>query len=168
MAKAKVIELTQKVKEVLEKIIRQAKSPQWLVKRSKIILMASEKYNNSDISRKLEIDRGIVINWRNRWLEKESKLAKAENLEEKDIKEIIIGILSDNYRSGCPARFSPEQIVKIVGIALERPEDSGIPITNWSETEIAKEAARREIVETISQRSVGRFLKKSRNKTPQK
>ena len=52
-----------------------------------------------------------------------------------------------------------------MSIALEKPEDSGLPITNWSETEIAKEAAKRNIVETISQRSVGRFLKRGGHKT---
>lgn len=40
MAKVTSIELTIKTKEILEKIIRQAKSPQNLVKRAKIILMA--------------------------------------------------------------------------------------------------------------------------------
>ena len=164
MAKVTSIELTIKTKEILEKIIRQAKSPQNLVKRAKIILMAFDNNNNSEISRRLEIDRGIVKEWRDRWAEKESKLKKAEekNLEDKEIKKIIIGILSDKYRSGAPATFGPEEIVQIVSIALENPENSGVPITNWSDTTIAQEAVKRGIVENISPRSIGRFLKMRR------
>lgn len=161
MLEATKIKLTLKTKEILEKFTRQSKCPQNLAKRIKIILMAADNIDNSKISRKLEIDRGIVRKWRNRWNEKVLKLKEAEekNVKEKDITKIIIEILSDEYRSGTPATFAPEEIVKIVSIALEKPEDSGLPITNWSTTSIAKEAIKRNLVATISERSVGRFLK---------
>jgi len=69
MLEATKIELTLKTKEILKKIIRQAKCPQNLAKRIKIILMAAD---NSKISRKLEIDRGIVRKWRNRWKQEQN------------------------------------------------------------------------------------------------
>jgi|WetSurSiteA1Bulk_404760.scaffolds.fasta_scaffold37493_1 putative transposase len=155
------IELSEKTKNILEKIARQAKCPQNLAKRAKIILMSAEDINNSEIARNLTTDRELVRRWRNRWILKSSKLKEAEeqNLTDKEITKIIIEILSDEFRPGAPATFTPEEIVQIVGIALEKPENSGLPITNWSETEIAKEAVKRNIVKSISQRSVGRFLK---------
>jgi putative transposase len=170
MAKAIMITLSSRINAILEAITRKAKCPQNLVKRIKIILMAANGMNNSEISRELKIDRGVVKEWRNRWVLKTSKLEEAEksNLEDKDIQKIISEILSDKYRSGCPTTFSSEQIVQIVNIALEKPEDSVLPITHWSETALAQEAIKRNIVESISQRSVGRFLKKSRRKTAQK
>jgi len=45
-------------------------------------------------------------------------------------------------------------------MTCERPEDSDRPISHWSQREIADEAMRRGIIPLISQRSVGRFLKK--------
>jgi putative transposase len=162
MRKATTIEIKPKSREILEKITRQSKCPQCIAKRAKIILMASDNTTNNEIAEKVEMNRGTVRRWRNKWVEKALKIKEAEeqNLEDKEFTEIIIENLSDEYRSGCPATFSPEQIVQIVGIALEKPADSGLPITNWSETAVAKEAVKRNIVENISQRSVGRFLKK--------
>jgi putative transposase len=152
------IELSEKTKNILEKITRQAKCPQNLAKRAKIVLMSAEDINNSEIARNLTTDRELVRRWRNRWILKQSKLIEAEeqNLTDKEITKIIIDILSDEYRSGTPATFTPEEIVQIVSI---KPEDSGLPITNWSTTTIAQEAVKRNIVEEISERSVGRFLK---------
>ena len=48
-----------------------------------------------------------------------------------------------------------------MAIACERPEDSEIPFTHWTQQEIADEAVKRGIVGQISQRSVGRFLKEA-------
>lgn len=164
MSKATTIILSSTIRELLEKITRQAKCPQNIAKRAKIILMAADKIDNSKISRELGIDRGVVREWRNRWELETSKLKKAEeqNLVDKEITKIIIEILSDKYRSGTPATFTPEEIVQVVSIALEKPEESGLPVTNWSTTYIAREAIKRNIVTTISERSVGRFLKMKR------
>jgi len=132
-----------------------------LAKRIKIILRAAEDTDNCKISRELEINRATVKKWRKRWYENSSKLieAKEQNLTDKKITEIIIEILSDEERPGTPSIFTPEEIVQIVGIALEKPENSGLPITHWSTTTIAQEAEKRGIVKSISERSVGRFLK---------
>jgi hypothetical protein len=46
-----------------------------------------------------------------------------------------------------------------VALACENPrEESGRPITHWTPPELADEAVKRGIVESISPRSVGRFL----------
>jgi putative transposase len=45
-----------------------------------------------------------------------------------------------------------------VALACEDPRDCGRPVTHWSTTELADEAVKRGIVESISPRSVGRFL----------
>ncbi len=70
--------------------------------------------------------------------------------------------LSDAPRSRAPARITVEQICAIVALACEQPSQSDRPVTHWSQQELADEAMRRGIVEQISQRSVGRFLKRSR------
>ena len=62
--------------------------------------------------------------------------------------------------SGAPATFTPEQICALVAMTCEKPSESERPISHWSQREIADEAMRRGLIASISQRSVGRFLKK--------
>jgi putative transposase len=44
-------------------------------------------------------------------------------------------------------------------VGCEDPADSGRPVSHWTPREVAEEVRKRGIVETISTRSVGRFLK---------
>jgi putative transposase len=69
--------------------------------------------------------------------------------------------LSDAPRSGTPATSSSEQIRAIIASACEAPQDSGRASTRWTQWEIADEAVKRGIVESISARSIGRFLKEA-------
>jgi hypothetical protein len=46
-----------------------------------------------------------------------------------------------------------------VALACEPPDASGVPITHWSQSALAREAIKRGLVETISHGSIGRFLK---------
>jgi putative transposase len=55
-----------------------------------------------------------------------------------------------------------------MALACEPPEASGRPISHWTPRELADEAIKRGIVETISERQVGRFLKSSRAQTASK
>jgi hypothetical protein len=66
--------------------------------------------------------------------------------------------LEDASRPGAPPTDTAEQICAIMAIACEPPQNSGYPISHWTQQEIADEAIKRGIVEYISQRSVGRFL----------
>ena len=66
---------------------------------------------------------------------------------------------SDRQRPGTTKSFTVEQVVKIVALACESPEKSERPVSHWTPSELADEAIKRGIVEKISPRSVGRFLK---------
>ena len=61
-----------------------------------------------------------------------------------------------------PKDLAAEQVCAIIALACEPPSASGRPITHWSQSELAREAVRRGVAERISQRSVGRMLKRSR------
>lgn len=74
----------------------------------------------------------------------------------------------DEPRQGAPVKFTAEQVVQIMALACEAPQACGLPISQWSGQELATEAVKRGIVETISPRSVERFLKRSRFKTSSK
>ena len=50
-----------------------------------------------------------------------------------------------------------------MALACEKPdEQSNLPLSHWSQSELAREAVRRGIVDSISHGSVGRILKRSR------
>jgi len=88
----------------------------------------------------------------------------AEEASERELRQAIEQTLSDRPRSGAPPTFTAEQICQIVAMACEAPShESGRPLTHWSTTELADEAIKRGIVEDISARSVGRFLKGGRS-----
>ena len=157
-------ELSAEEKVALEQIVRRGKSEHRIVGRAKIILKLAAGENNSQIARQLEIDRSKVLLWRRRWWE-EWESYREQVCEAKPLVRVVEEILSDKARTGAPATFSPEQIVQIIAISCEKPEDSERPISHWSVRELADEALKRQIVEQISRRSVGRFLKSGGFKT---
>lgn len=110
----------------------------------------------------MTLDRGAVRLWRERWhttTEKREAL-EADETSRQELEAFIIDGLKDGYRSGTPPKFSAEQVVQIVAIACEDPQANGYPISHWTPKEVAVEAVKRGIVESISPRQVGRFLKR--------
>ncbi len=61
------ISLPNKVYKILKRLSRKRKSPQWLVKRAQIILLAARRQGPSEIARQLGIDRKTVRRWCQRW-----------------------------------------------------------------------------------------------------
>jgi putative transposase len=162
------IVLTPTQRVVLGRLARRQTGAQRLVRRARIILEAASGANNDQIATLLGIDRGTVRTWRMRWLEALPRLKAAEKRaggdgddddDERVVSGLVEEVLVDEPRSGKPATFTPEQICQIVALACEEPrEESGRPISHWSTTELADETIKRGIVESISARSVGRFL----------
>ena len=64
----------------------------------------------------------------------------------------------DDDRCGAPPTFTPEQIAAIIALACEHSSQSGVPVSHWTPPELAREAIKRGIVESISPRQVDRFL----------
>lgn len=153
------IELADRQRVVLERIVRGHTSPQRLVRRARIVLRCAGGHNNKQVSEAVGVYREAVREWRARWLEHSKRLAAVE-LEDDDkaLSVAIEEVLSDAPRSGTRATFTPEQVVQIVALACEDPKESGRPVTHWSTPELAREAVKRGIVPSISPRSVGRFL----------
>lgn len=111
----------------LKKLVNRHSTPQQIVLRAKIILLAEEGNNNRDIGRKLDITRQMQSRWRNRWLE----------LSERELP--VIERLQDEERSGAPATFSMEQVVELFALACSLPCSYGRPISHWPERELADE-----------------------------
>lgn len=159
--KPSAIQLTLRQQALLQRLIRRRSAPQQLVCRSRLILLAAQGLNNSQISQHVSLYRGQVRRWRTRWLASAPRLAdmEAANVDDNQLTGAIEDLLSDAPRPGTPPKFSPEQVVQLVSLACESPQDSGRPISHWTPRELADEAQKRGIVHSISARSVGRLLK---------
>jgi len=158
-------QLTTRQRACLEQIARRQTSPQRLVRRAKILLaLETTGATQCHVMRQMHLNRGTVQVWCRRWCALASRLApmEADERSDKALTTVIVEALTDHPRSGTPATFTPEQIVQIVAVACEDPRDSGRPVSHWTPREVAEEVRKRRIVETISTRSVGRFLKSGR------
>ena len=147
---------------MLQAILRRRNAPLWLITRVQIIERALASCSNTAIAQEMGIDRGVVRLWRDRWQASSEQRAalEAEPVSDHGLETAIIDSLRDAYRSGTPAKFSAEQVVQMVAIACEDPQTSGYPVSHWTPKEVAAEAVNRGIVESISERQVGRFLKR--------
>ena len=156
------IAVTARERRILEHIVRQQNNPQWLVTRAKIILRAAADQTNGQIASELEITRNTVSSWRERWQVSEGQRDAVANErdDDKSLRELLEAIFRDNPRSGAPGKFSAEQMAQIIAIACEDPEANGYPVSHWTPKEIVMEAVKRGVVASISERQVGRFLKR--------
>tara|TARA_Y100000031_G_scaffold153733_1_gene199642 strand:- start:805 stop:1311 length:507 start_codon:yes stop_codon:yes gene_type:complete len=145
--RASKIELSVAERHGLEELIRTRSTPQHLALRARMIVLAADGLSVGATSERLGVWRKTVSEWRKRWLACGREVGVADRL-------------SDRPRKGAPATITPEQICAIIALACEKPSESGIPISHWSQQAVAEEAMRRGIVEKISQRSVGRFFKR--------
>jgi len=149
---------------LLQRLARRQTADQRLVRRASILLTLVADPCVEATARRLRLTRLTVRHWRDRWLQAAPQLQQAEQAQgsEPTLLALIEQVLADAPRPGAPASFSPEQIVQLVAVACEPPEQSGRPIDHWTARELADEVKKRRIVKDISPRSVGRFLKRGR------
>ena len=140
------INLTQEEREILTKISKKDTAKQSMVRRTRIILLSDEGLLNQETSAKLDIMVCVVTKWTKRWHERSN-----DTVEER---------LQDLARPGTPDTITPEQWCRIIALSCEKPEDHGLPITDWTYRELADEAIKQGIVEKISPSHLGRILKK--------
>lgn len=143
--------LTPAERDELESLARARTTGQQLAQRARVVLLAARGLSTSAIARELHLEPDTARQWRRRWT------IRAGAAEER---------LADAPKPGRPARFSAEQVCRIVALACERPADSDRPISHWSDRELADESVRRGIVDRISPRHVGRVLKSRRPAAP--
>ena len=148
--KALSVPLSCEHERTLKELIRAHSTPQKLAERARIILLAAAGQGVDETARQLGIWRKTVSQWRRRWRDADSMCGVAQRL-------------SDAPRSGAPAKFTPEEICQIVALSCQDPEKLDVPISHWSQSELARQAVERGIVKSISHGSVGRFFKRSRD-----
>lgn len=156
------VTVTTRERQIVERLAQAKAAPQRLVERCRIIVLSVAGWANEAQADDLGIDRQCVRRWRHRWAKARPALVAAEQRDasDKDLEKLIVGILTDDDRCGAPPKFTPEQIASIIALACEPPAESGLAVSHWTPPELAREAIKRGIVESISPRQVDRFLAK--------
>jgi len=158
--KAAKIVVTTRMHEILGQLASSRNIGYAIVKRARIILMAVEKNGNQTIGDQLGCCAKMVGLWRRRWRDSFRALLQMQFTEsDAAFQRAIIECLKDAPRSGSKGKFTAEQIVSLIGVACEPPENSGRPVTSWTGKELADEARKRGIVESISSSHVNRILR---------
>ncbi len=148
--KASALQLSAEHEGDLNELVRAHSTPQRLAERARIILLSATGLGVAETAQQLRIWRKTASHWRRRWQAAPASAGVAARL-------------SDAPRCGAPATFTPEVICQIMALACMDPETLDVPISHWSQSELARQSVARGIVSSISHGSVGRFLKSSRS-----
>jgi transposase len=112
------VDLTADERARLESWTRRRTSAQALAMRARIVVLAADGLNNTEIAAELRIHRNVAGNWRSRFLEHR-----------------LDGLL-DEPRPGRPRTITDEQVEEVVIKTLETtPKDA----THWSTRSMARE-----------------------------
>jgi transposase len=148
--------------ELLIKIIHRRSVSAFLKRRVKAVLAASTGKQNKEISAEDGLESHFVSRWRKRWSLAHQHWRESDSTLRPPITEhLLLSWLHDKKGRGRKNHFTPDQRTKVVALCRESPEESGFPVTHWSAERLAKAAIARHIVDTISQRTVARILKKT-------
>jgi len=134
--KAPGLQLSAEHERELNELVRAHSTPQKLAERAQIILMASAGKGVEETAQKLGVWRKTASHWRRRWRDADASAGVAARL-------------SDAARCGAPAKFTPEVICQIMALACSDPKTLDVPISHWSQSELARQSVARGLVESI-------------------
>ena len=141
----------------LETLARRHTTPQQIVLRAKIVLLAQQGGNNQEIADQLDLSVHMARHWRKRWLA----------CQDVPLGELsVLQRLADAPRPGAPPTISAEAYCQIMALACQPPEECGCPIAHWTTRELAETVIAQNLVKSISPRQVGRFLKRCGPQAP--
>jgi putative transposase len=160
------VALHERVRRVLEWLSRSRTEEARLIERASIVLNGVAGRSHVEQGRLLGIDRQRSRRWTVRWIEANERLtvaAREPDTSDRQLEKLVLAALADEARSGTPPKFSAEQMARLIALACERPEESNLPVNRLTPTELAREAVKRGIVESISPRHLDRILKRGRS-----
>jgi len=166
--KATPITLSEKQERILTEYAVGTHTPLHLKSRSQIVLNAAKGESNNTIEEAMGIDAKTVKLWRDRYSKQYEVLKKVELETPHKLRSSITDILSDAYRSGVTAKFKDDQVAAIIAISCEDPAKLGLSFSHWTPELLRIEVIKLGIVDNISNRQIGRFLKRKRFTTPSK
>lgn len=150
-AHATPVVLTPAERTALEHLVRCGSEEVRLVERARIVLATATGASNRAVARQLGLQRKTVLMWRDRYVARRQALPTACPRD----------LLRDDPRSGAPDRITVPQWIDLLALATASPSSKGVPITHWTQRDLARVAVEQGIVPTIDPTHVGRFLARS-------
>ena len=134
-----------------------------------LLKFADEGQSNVFIAKKLGLNDDTVRLCRQRWSTSEEKItaieseafSQNEKIDKPCYKQFLLTIIEtikDAPQSGAPASFSAEQFAAIIAISCQQPIECGCEVSHWTSRELAAEAIKQNIVDSISTSTVVRLL----------
>ena len=160
------VKIPQAVQPILSKFAKSRTLPARQVQRATIILLASEGLNNMQISKQVGLGQDSVSKWRGRFLRFLPLLQDVAEKNPSYLVETVCSFLNDYPRPGQPSHYTDEQILQILEIACRNPEDFGYESSHWSLNQLVDVVKKEGIVDSISAKTISRFLKYGENQTP--
>jgi len=148
---------------MLESLSRRHGTGQQVALRARLVLATAEQSGTAVVAA-YGVDRDTVGLWRARWATAQERLTalEAEGASERALRAAVERTLRDAPRPGTPPTFTAPQVIGIVKLACTPPQEADCPCSQWGARALADAAIRQGIVDTISPRTVGRFLKGGR------
>lgn len=156
---AATVKIPEAVRPILSKFAKSRTFPARLVQRAKIILLAADGLNNMQISGQVGLGQDSVSKWRSRFIKTVPLLQEVAEKEPSHLEETVSSFLNDCPRPGQPSHYTDEQIIKILEVACRNPGDFGYEASHWSLNQLVDAVTKEGIVESISAKTVSRFLK---------
>ena len=129
---AATVKMPEDIRLILSRVARSKTLPARQVQRARIILLATDGFDNMYISKQVALGQDSVSKWRSRFIK---KLPLLQEISEKDpakLAEAVSSFLNDCPRPGQPPHYTDEQIIKILEIACRNPEELGYEVSHWS------------------------------------
>ena len=134
-------------REALEHLVRTHSTPQQLALRARIVVQAADGIGVRASARELGVWPKTVRYWRKRWREAADKQSVPERL-------------ADAQRSGAPATFTPSKFLRSGRDDMREAVGERAAHQPLEPARDCRRSHATWLIATISQRSVGRFLKK--------
>lgn len=161
--KPAAISISDSVYSILSKFSKSRTLPARQVERAKIFLLCADGMGNLQIAKEAGIGQDSVSRWRTRFLKSLPFLQEVEEKTPAQLENEITMLLADYARPGKPPSYTDEQIIKILEIACRSPEEYGYEASHWSLNQLAAVTVREGIAESISAKTISRFLKYGEN-----
>jgi transposase len=153
------VKIPEDIRPVLSKFSKSRTFPARQVQRSRIILLAADGLNNMQISARVGLSQDSVSKWRCRFLKNLPLLQEIARKDPSRLEEAVSAFLNDSPRPGQPSHYTDGQIVRILETACRSPEELGYEASHWSLNMLVDAVIKEGIVDTISAKTVSRFLK---------
>lgn len=160
---AACVNIPDEIRSVVSKCAQSRTLPARRVQRAKIILLAADGHSNIQISKQVGLGQDSVSKWRTRFIKALPVLQEVAEKDRSRLEDMVAEFLDDKPRPGQPSHYTDEQIIKILEVACRNPEEFGYEASHWSQNLLVAAVVKEGIVESISAKTIGRFLKYGRN-----